>query len=142
MLSASCAAQIAAQRGIRPAQAQPVGLVLLVAGLAALVLASPLGSLFLLFVGAALAGTGHGMGVLYAQDELNQIAPAERRGEVTAAFITVIYLANAVAVIGTGLLDLRFSLDVSVASVAVVIAAVALATAAWHERAVVASRRA
>jgi len=38
-------------------------------------------------LGALLAGVGHGLAFLNAQDELNAIAPAERRGEVTAALM-------------------------------------------------------
>jgi len=54
------------------------------------------------------AGAGHGLAFLNAQEELNHIAPQERRGEVTAVFIACIYFLVASAVIGTGLLDLRF----------------------------------
>jgi hypothetical protein len=71
---------------------------------------------------------------LAAQDELNAIAPEERRGEVTAAFITCIYLVVACSVIAVGILDLRLGLAGAVATVAVVLAAVALLTAAWHAR--------
>lgn len=82
-----------------------------------------------------LAGAGHGIGFLYAQDELNRIAPPERRGEVTAAFITCIYAGVAESVIAIGLLDLRVSLSTGVGVVASALAATALATAAWHRRA-------
>jgi uncharacterized membrane protein len=85
-----------------------------------------------MLVAAIAAGTGHGVGFLNAQQELNEIAPAERRGEVTAAFIGCIYFLVACSVISSGLLDLRFSLSVSVASVAVALIVVALATAAWQ----------
>lgn len=84
---------------------------------------------------ALLDGAGHGIGFLHAQDELNRIAPPERRGEVTAAFITCIYAGVAGSVIAIGLLDLRVSLSAGVEVVAAVPAAVALATAAWHRRA-------
>jgi hypothetical protein len=134
-LAASCAAQIGAHRGIAPGRAQELGLVLLAAGLAALVVAAPLGSLGLLLGGAVLTGTGHGVGFLYAQDELNRIAPPERRGEVTAAFITCIYVGVAGSVIAVGLLDLRVSLAVAVGVVASTLAATALVTAGWHRRA-------
>jgi len=130
---ASCVAQIAAQRfagSVRRDQA--AGLAVLSAGLLALVIAAPLHSLALMLVAAIAAGTGHGVGFLNAQQELNEIAPAQRRGEVTAAFIGCIYFLVACSVISSGLLDLRFSLSVSVASVAVALIVVALATAAWQ----------
>jgi hypothetical protein len=69
------------------------------------------------------------------QDELNGIAPALRRGEVTAAFITCIYALVGVSVIATGLLDLRFSLTMSVGGVAAVLGALAVAAGLWQLRA-------
>jgi MFS family permease len=132
-LVASCVAQIAAQRGEgRRRRDQSLGLVALALGLGGLVLASPLHSLTLLLAGAVAAGAGHGLGFLNAQQELNELAPPERRGEVTAAFISVIYLVVASAVIASGLLDLRFSLSVSVGAVALALVAAALAIAGWN----------
>jgi hypothetical protein len=69
---------------------------------------------------------------LNAQEELNDLAPEERRGEVTAAFIACIYFLVASSVIGTGLLELRFSLSVSVAAVSLALVACALAADAWQ----------
>jgi MFS family permease len=132
MLAASCAAQVAAHHGITSARAQQAGVALLALGLAGLVAASPLGSLPLLLVAAVLTGAGHGVGFLYAQDDLNRIAPPDHRGEVTAAFITSIYVAVAGSVISVGLLDTRVSLSVAVAVVATVLAVVALAAGGWH----------
>jgi MFS family permease len=133
--AASCVAQVVAHRGMAGRTAQALGLVVLAAGLVLLVLASPLSSLVVLVAGAILAGAGHGMGFLYAQDELNRIAPPERRGEVTAAFITCIYAGVAASVIAIGVLDLRLSLSTGVGIVASILAATAVATAAWHGRA-------
>jgi MFS family permease len=133
--AASCVAQVVAHRGIGGRSAQALGLSTLAAGLVLLVLASPLSSLAVVVAGALLAGAGHGIGFLYAQDELNRIAPAERRGEVTAAFITCIYAGVATAVIAVGLIDLRASLATGVGVVAAVLAATAAAAAAWHLRA-------
>ena len=134
-LLASCATQIVSQRreGSR-ARDQAVGLLVLAAGMLGLVLASPLHSLALLVAGAIAAGAGHGLCYLDAQQELNELAPEERRGEVTSAFISVIYFLVASAVIGTGLLDLRFSLAVSVAAVSLVLLAAAggAAIARWR----------
>jgi predicted MFS family arabinose efflux permease len=130
---ASCAAQIAAQRHAGSTRRdQAAGLLLLATGLLALVVAAPLHSLALMLGGALTAGAGHGIGFLNAQQELNEIAPADRRGEVTAAFISCIYFLVGCSVIASGLLDLRFSLSVSVASVAAALIVVALATAAWQ----------
>ena len=135
-LLASFATQVVAQRRRpSPQLSQATGLGLLAAGLLALVVASPLGSLALLVAGALAAGAGHGLGFLNAQEELNDLAPAERRGEVTAAFIACIYFLVATSVIATGLLDLRFSLSVSVGAVSLVLVAFALTGAGWQLRA-------
>jgi MFS family permease len=135
-LLASCAAQVVSQRheGSRRRD-QATGLLVLAAGLLGLVLASPLHSLVVLVAGALAAGAGHGLSFLDAQQELNELAPEERRGEVTSAFISVVYFLVASTVIGTGLLDLRFSLAVSVGGVAVALLAVALGVAIAQRRA-------
>ena len=125
--------QIAAQRFAgTPRRDQAIGLVLLAAGLVAIVLGAPLGSLALLAAGAATAGAGHGLAFINAQQELNEIAPAERRGEVTSAFIACVYAMVAGSVIATGVLDEWFSLAVSVGAVAVLLIVIALATAVWQ----------
>jgi predicted MFS family arabinose efflux permease len=133
-LATSCVAQAVSQRQQRlgDRHTQAVGLVLLAGGLFALVVASPARSLALLIAGAIAAGAGHGFTFLSAQDELNAIAPAERRGEVTAAFISCIYLVVATSVIAAGLLDLTLSLATSVGGVAIALCATALATATWQ----------
>lgn len=115
--------------------AQAAGLGALAVGLVTLVLASPAHSLALLVAGGVVAGAGHGVAFLNAQEELNHLAPDERRGEVTAAFISCIYLLVAVAVIGTGLLAVRLSLETSVGAVSIGLVALAIAGAAWQLRA-------
>ena len=142
MLATSCVAQIAARRAGAHARMQAVGLVLLAVGLLALVLAFPAGSLVLLLASALLTGTGHGIAFLAAQAQLNLAAPPDRRGEVNAAFYTLIYLGVATTVISTGLVTLTAPLSVAVTSFAAVTAAAALATAAWHLTPARADRRA
>jgi MFS family permease len=135
VLAASCVTQILSERfRLRLRLGQALGLGLLALGLVALVVASPLHSLALLLAGAVSAGAGHGFGFLSAQDELNVIAPGNRRGEVTSAFIGCIYLVVAVSVIATGVLDRRLSLSLAVGLVALALAAVAVATAVWQLR--------
>jgi hypothetical protein len=134
-LLASCCAQIVAQRFAgRRRRDQAAGLVLLGAGLAALVVAAPIDSLALMIVAALAAGAGHGLSFLNAQQELNELAPARRRGEVTAAFISCIYFLVATAVISSGLLDLWLSLAAAVGSVATLLGAFALTLALWQAR--------
>jgi MFS family permease len=129
-LLASAGAQIVERRlapNVRRDQA--IGLVLLAAGLIAVVAAAPLGSLPLLVVGAVCAGAGHGLAFINAQQELNDLAPSERRGQVTAAFIAVIYAIVAGSVISAGALDRWFSLPLSVGAVSGILVLLALAAA-------------
>jgi MFS family permease len=129
-LLASAGAQLAERRlapNVRRDQA--IGLALLAAGLVAVVGAGPLGSLPLLIVGALCAGAGHGLAFINAQQELNDLAPSERRGEVTAAFIAAIYTIVAAAVIAAGALDRWLSLPASVGAVSGVLVLLALVAA-------------
>ena len=132
LLAASCVAQLIASRRDGTAGAQPLGLALVVAGLAALVLAFPLHSLAALFASALLGGAGHGLAFLGAQAEINELAPIERRGEVTAAFISCIYSGVAASAIGVGLLSTALSLRTAVTIFAVVVGSTALTAIAWH----------
>ncbi|MBV8598925.1 MAG: MFS transporter [Actinobacteria bacterium] len=126
-LLASCAAQIVSRvRESSERRDQIVGLLLLAVGLLGLVLVSSLHSLGILVVGAVVTGIGHGLGFLDAQQEVNELAPAARRGEVTSAFIAVVYFCVAAAVVGAGLFGVH--------PVALALVAVALGTAAWQAR--------
>jgi MFS family permease len=132
LLAASCLAQVLCSRSGRTAGAQRPGLALVVAGLVALVLAFPLHSLAALFASALLGGAGHGLAFLGAQADINDLAPIDRRGEVTAAFISVIYFAVATSAIGVGLVSTVLSLRAAVTIFAVVVGATALVAIAWH----------
>jgi MFS family permease len=133
MLAMACLVQAFSVGGsLRPQLAQPAGLVLLMTGLAALVLAFPSHSLALVLVGAVLAGTGLGFGYFGSQADINHLAPPERRGEVTAAFITCLYSGVTVTTIGVGVLSDAYSLFTAVTVAAIAIAATAAATIAWH----------
>jgi hypothetical protein len=133
-LATSCVAQIAARRSHAHVRMQAAGLTLLALGLVALVLAFPARSLLVLLAAGLLTGTGHGIAFLGAQAQLNLAAPPDRRGEVNAAFYMLIYLGVAICVISTGLLTLEFTLSTAVTAFSVAVAAIALATAAWHLR--------
>jgi MFS family permease len=111
---------------------QALGCLLVALGLGGVVAAAPTGSVVLLLGGSLVAGLGHGVAFLTAQHELNELAPDERRGEVTAAFIACIYFLVASFVIASGLLDSLFSLNASIEAVGSVLLAVALGAAAWH----------
>jgi MFS family permease len=133
MLAMACLAQVACVRGaLTPRRAQPLGLAILIAGIAALIAAFPLHTLVLVLAAALLAGSGLGFGYFGSQTEINQLAPDERRGELTAAFITFVYASVSVTAIATGLMSDAISLSTAVAITGATVAAVAAATAAWH----------
>jgi len=130
---ASSPAHLFAERlpvNVRAGQAG--GLVALALGLIALPVAAPEHSLVLLVVAALTAGGGHGFAFVNAQHELNGIAPAERRAEVTAAFICCIYAVVGTATVGTGLLALDLTFTVAVGIVTSELAVAALVTAGWQ----------
>jgi MFS family permease len=129
---ASFLTQVVAQRR-RPAPrtSQAAGLAVLVLGLMGLALASPLHSLAVLVAGGLVAGVGHGIAYLSAQEELNELAPERERGEVTAAFIACIYAIVAAAAIAAGLLDVWLSLAGSVAIVSGALITLGLSLVAW-----------
>jgi MFS family permease len=133
MLAMACLAQVACLRGsLTPRRAQPLGLVLLIAGIGALIAAFPLHTLVLVLAAALLAGSGLGFGYFGSQAEINDLAPDERRGEVTAAFITFVYASVSVTVIATGLMSDALSLSAAVAITGATVATVAAVTIAWH----------
>jgi MFS family permease len=132
VLICSSLAQVASRGSIEPRRAQAIGLVLLTLGLAALALATVTHGSFVLIVASALAGTGHGFGFLGAQDDLNRIAPPERRGEINAALYTCIYVGIALPVIGVGVVADLSTLTTAVVVFSFVTGAAAVAAAAWH----------
>lgn len=130
---ASSAAQIAARTLVGPGRPpQAIGLVVLALGLSLLAAASPAHSLALLALGSLAAGAGHGLAFINAQQELNELAPPERRGEVTAAFVACIYFLVATSVIAVGVLDEAVSLSAALAAVAAVLVVLAVATSVWQ----------
>jgi MFS family permease len=133
MLATSCVAQVAVLRiDARPSEAQPVGLVMMAVGVVLLVLAFPLHSLVPVLAAAVLAGLGLGVTLFGAQKDINQLAPTDRRGEVTAAFISCLYGGVAITSVATGLLADGYGLSTSVAIIGGMLAALAVGTCAWH----------
>jgi MFS family permease len=133
MLAMACCAQALCVRGaMTPRRAQPAGLALLIAGIAALVLAFPAHALALVLAAAVLAGIGLGLAYFGSQAQINELAPPERRGEVTAAFITCLYFGVTVTAISTGLISDAVSLYTAVAATGIAIATIAAGTIVWH----------
>ena len=134
LVSASMAQAVSLRIGLKPDAGQGIGPLLLVAGLGALVGASPTRSGVLLVTGALLAGAGLGLSYVGAQEQVNEVAPPDRRGEVTAAFVTCVYVGLSVGAIGVGLLTDALSLFAALAIMSATIGTVAVATTLWHLR--------
>ena len=134
MLGISCLAQALCVRGggLSAQRAQLAGLVIFLAGVAALVLAFPTHSLVLVLASALLAGVALGLGYFGSLTEINEIAPTERRGEVTAAFITALYVGVSTTVISAGVISDAYSLYTAITVVGIALAVIAFATAMWH----------
>jgi MFS family permease len=140
MLAAACAVQLVCLRTpLGEIPAQIIGLGALAASCVALILAAPAHSMAVLLTAALLGGAGLGLGFYGAQTQINRIAPADRRGEVTAAFVVCLYLGVTVVAVSVGLLSAEVSFDAAVAVVGAVTAATAVAAAVAHA---VAGRRA
>jgi MFS family permease len=93
---------LTARIGARPAMLWGLGLILPAAGL--LVWAEAARSLPLLLVASAIAGVSAGLGYRGSLQVVNQIAPEERRAEVSSAYFVAGFVGNALPVIGVGVL--------------------------------------
>jgi MFS family permease len=132
---ASALTQIVAQRHPTPRRmTQAVGLVVLAAGLALLVVSATVQLIALVLLSAVVIGVGHGSTFLRTQDELNAVVPAQGRGEVSAAFVSCIYALVGGAVVGVGLLAELMPLTSSVQVVGTLLAAGSLVAAGWQRK--------
>jgi len=130
---ASAGAQVwARSRGGHQHRSQAAGLALLAVGLVLLVVSSATHSLPTVLAGAVVTGVGHGLAFLHAQHELNTLAPPERRGEVSAAFVCCVYVLVGGSVVAVGLIDEADGLTRGVALVGTMLTAASLATAGWQ----------
>ena len=105
------------------------GLAVLPPSVALLIGAQVTGSLSLLLVATLSAGIAAALGYRGSLQVVNEIAPAQQRGEVVSTYLIAVYLGNSVPIIGVGLLaayttpifaDLMFAIILAV-----------LAGAAW-----------
>jgi MFS family permease len=113
-------------------RAQAVGLGLLAGGLVLLVVSAETHALATVVLGAVVTGAGHGSAFLHAQDELNAVAPDDRRGEVSAAFVCCIYALVGGSVVGVGVASEVLSLTASVGLVGGLLAVGSVCLASWQ----------
>jgi MFS family permease len=126
MLGSSAVAQLAAQR-LESLRTQAAGLVVMIAGVAALIFAVLDKSLPVLLAASVLAGIGQGLAFMGSLADVSEIAPADRKGDIVASYYVVIYLATALPAVGVGVLAQLASLSTAFLVFAYVVIAICLA---------------
>jgi MFS family permease len=127
MLATACVTHALSLRSRRSLPGlQLTGLALLVGSAALLVVAWTLHSLTVLMLAAVVAGGSLGLGFGASQTEINQLAPTDHRGEVTAAYVMVVYTGITVASLVVGRLGDTYGITraVAIAAGAVAIGAI------------------
>lgn len=120
MIATSGFVQLGAGR-LAPTSAQAIGLVVLAAGLALLVVANEAGVGWLVVPAMLGTGTGHGLVFTGALAELTVVTPPAERGAVIGSYFVVSYLGLGGPVIGVGLLSLAQGLAAATVLVAAVV---------------------
>ena len=126
MLASSAVAQLAGQR-LESLRAQTVGLIVMLCGVTALIIAVLDQSLTVLLVGSALAGIGQGLAFMGSLGDVSEIAPEDHKGDIVASYYVVIYLATALPAVGVGVLAQLASLSAAFLAFAYVVIAICLA---------------
>ncbi len=125
MLATAALIQIAGQR-VPSLPAQALGLAAMIAGVAALLIATTSASLLALLIGTVLAGAGQGLAFMGSLGDIGEIAPAERKGDIVASYYVIVYLGTALPVIGVGALAVITAFTTAVEIFAYVVIAVCL----------------
>jgi MFS family permease len=132
----SAVAQLAASR-IPPRRAVAVGCAILFAGMLILAVALHFSSLVGLVAAAVVAGIGQGISFSRGLAAVAELAPADRRAEVSSTYFVVAYVAISVPVVGEGFASQHLGLrtaGVSFAVATAVLAAICLAAIVFQER--------
>lgn len=125
MLGPAAIIQLAGQR-LKSLRAQITGLAVMIAGVGALIAADLARSLTVLFIAAVLAGLGQGLAFMGSLGDINQIAPADRRGDTVASYYVVVYTGTALPAIGVGVLAQTTSLPTAVRVFGYIVIAICL----------------
>ncbi|MEU0497847.1 MFS transporter [Mycobacterium sp. NPDC006124] len=133
---ASAVSQLWARR-IPPRQAIAVGCAILAVGMVILAVAVHVPSLSLLIVAGVVAGIGQGISFSRGLAAVAELAPADRRAEVSSTYFVVAYVAIALPVIAEGFASQHLGLrtaGVSFALATAALAAVCFVAIAMQER--------
>jgi MFS family permease len=136
IFAASAVAQLSARR--MPTQrAVAIGCAILVVGMVILAVALHFSSLAGLIAGALVSGVGQGISFSRGLAAVAELAPADRRAEVSSTYFVVAYVAIALPVVGEGLAAQHWGLRTAGVSFAIAIAvlsAICLAMILVQER--------
>lgn len=102
-------------------------LVLMTAGMAAVVLAVPAHTLLLVALGTLLGGVGNAMGALGSLATVTRIAPASTRGETISLYYSIFFLTVALPMLLVGALAGRYGFFDAFAVFALIIASISVA---------------
>jgi MFS family permease len=133
MLASSAVSQVAGQRA-RSLVAQTAGLVVMVGGVIALIVAVLDKSLPVLVAASVLAGVGQGLAFMGSLGDVSEIAPEDRKGDIVASYYVVVYVATAVPAVGVGVLAQLASLSTAFLVFAFVVIAICAAGLAGLSR--------
>ena len=124
IFAASAVAQVAA-RSTDPQRAVAVGRAILVAGMVILAAALHLSSLTGLIAAALVSGVGQGISFSRGLAAVSELAPADRRAEISSTYFVVAYVAISLPVIGEGLAAQAWGLQTSGVAFALAVAVLA-----------------
>jgi len=136
IFAASAVAQLSARR-MPPPRAVAIGCAILVVAMAILAAALHFSSLTGLIVAAVVAGVGQGISFSRGLAAISELAPADRRAEVSSTYFVVAYVAIALPVVGEGLAAQHWGLRTAGVSFAIaigVLSAICLAMILVQER--------
>jgi MFS family permease len=121
IFAASAVAQLSARR-MAPQRAVAAGCAILVLGMVILAVALHFSSLQGLIVAAVVAGVGQGISFSRGLAAVAELAPADRRAEVSSTYFVVAYVAISLPVVGEGLAAQHWGLRTAGVSFAIAIA--------------------
>lgn len=121
IFAASAVAQLSARR-MQPRRAVAIGCAILVLGMVILAVALHFSSLAGLIVAAAVAGVGQGISFSRGLAAVAELAPSDRRAEISSTYFVVAYVAISLPVVGEGLAAQHWGLRTAGVSFAIAIA--------------------
>lgn len=89
------------------------GSITLILGVTCVALSLAFYSLTILILGAIISGIGQAFSFRAGLSLVNNKAPTKKQGEVTSSFFTVAYIALSIPVIGVGLLEREFDIQIA-----------------------------